>query len=748
MPHLSYLPHEMGKAEISPPGPVEAGSYVTLTYTYTAGTFGIDDTGGIKICFRTTSDIGKPQFTRRDAPNYVTARASNGVALDVIYDPRLNIRPWTQTIFIRTKSGYLRAGDYITVVFGERSSGSPGLRMQTNVEETFEFRTLVDALATYEFVQLSRSPEIAIVAGPPSAYRLLLPTERAAGEPFRLAVVPADRWGNPTCFPDRRMLLKADDAISGLGALAMAGRRDPLVIEGVVGKVPGDYTINLVDESGARLATSNPLRIGAPGGLQPYWADMHGQSEETIGTNSAEAYFRFARDKAFLDVTGHQGNDFQITPAFWQELNRLTAAFDVPGKFVALPGYEWSGNTGMGGDRNVFYEREGEPIHRSSRVLVDLPDADRDCHLVGDLFDALAGKDVVMVPHVGGRYADLHAGHDGRLEHSVEIHSSWGTFEWLLHDAFALGFRAGVVCNSDDHKGRQGATSPGASLFGAIGGLTCLLMPHLDRAAVFQALRRRRHYGTTGCRMLLHVEAHLPEPAAVFDQDPAIFPDAAAATGTVVQMGHIVRTAAPKVRFDVDAVGSAPIERIDVFNGTEHLACIRGFDNVAGTRRIRVLWEGAECRGRGRQTIWDGSATVHGNRIEWAAPVNFLNADAPLLQDGPSRLHWKSVTTGNMAGFDMIVRDAEAGEIEIVTGPASATLAINAIQMQDHLIEAGGLGRRIRLFRLPEHGMSVGLEASLDVTLTPGRDNPVYVRVTQEDGHQAWSSPIYFISGP
>jgi hypothetical protein len=27
-------------------------------------------------------------------------------------------------------------------------------------------------------------------------------------------------------------------------------------------------------------------------------------------------------------------------------------------------------------------------------------------------------------------------------------------------------------------------------------------------------------------------------------------------------------------------------------------------------------------------------------------------------------------------------------------------------------------------------------------------DLPVYVRVTQEDGHQAWSSPIYLIDAP
>ena len=25
------------------------------------------------------------------------------------------------------------------------------------------------------------------------------------------------------------------------------------------------------------------------------------------------------------------------------------------------------------------------------------------------------------------------------------------------------------------------------------------------------------------------------------------------------------------------------------------------------------------------------------------------------------------------------------------------------------------------------------------------RDLPIYVRITQEDGHQAWSSPIYLV---
>ena len=68
---------------------------------------------------------------------------------------------------------------------------------------------------------------------------------------------------------------------------------------------------------------------------------------------------------------------------------------------VALPGYEWSGNTGMGGDRNVFFATEGRPIRRSSSVLLDKP-ASTDCHHVNDLFEALAGEDAIVLAHVGG----------------------------------------------------------------------------------------------------------------------------------------------------------------------------------------------------------------------------------------------------------------------------------------------------------------------------------------------------------
>ena len=747
MPHLHYLPEAMGNAVITPITPVQVGSFATLTFVYTAGQFGIDDNGGIKICFRATSDMGKPQFSDPTSANYVSVRSSNGVVLGATYDAKLNIRPWPGTVSIRALSGFLRPGDTITVVFGDRSGGSPGMRMQTNVEDTFEFLTLVDAFSAYEFVPLPSSPEIALVPGPAATWRLILPTERTLADPVRLAIVPADRWGNPTAFPQASLRLRADPPIPGLPEILEVTERDaPLVIEDLRPATSGDYRIHLLDGAGQLLATSNPMRIGPTTALKPYWADLHGQSEETIGTNSADAYFRFARDRAFLDVTGHQGNDFQITPEFWRRLNTLFAEYNAPGRFVTIPGYEWSGNTSLGGDHNVFWENENEPIFRSSRVLTpDMGPEERDCHDVNELFAALDGRRVAVVAHVGGRYADLRAGHDGRIETSVEIHSSWGTFEWLLHDAFDIGFRAGIVCNSDDHKGRQGATSPGASQHGAIGGLTCLLMPALERPAVFEALRSRRHYGTTGCRMLLHLAARLPQEVELFDRDPAVFPAAEAVRGRVALMGHIVRGATTEVALDVDAIGSVPIDRVEVFDGRTPLACVRGAGSVAGSRRVRVLWEGAEYRGRGRQTSWNGTAELTGNRILRSSGVNFLNADNPLVQDGHARLSWRSMTTGNMAGFDAWLENAEAGEFSIRTPHVDAVVPVREIGREDRVFEAGGLGRRLRVFRLPEEGGREAVRFSITVTPASGRDTPIFVRVTQEDGHQAWSSPIYFI---
>jgi len=59
------------------------------------------------------------------------------------------------------------------------------------------------------------------------------------------------------------------------------------------------------------------------------------------------------------------------------------------------------------------------------------------------------------------------------------------------------------------------------------------------------------------------------------------------------------------------------------------------------------------------------------------------------------------------------------------------------------VLEAGGLERRIRVFRLPEENPHREMTERVSVPLAPEGDNPLWICVTTEDGFQAWSSPIF-----
>jgi hypothetical protein len=734
----------MGSIRLAPAGPFVAGSFAELTLVYTAGTFGIDDTGMLKVSWRTTSDMSKPQFDSPQSANFTTVEASNGAKLEVWFD-KLNIRPYANTLLVRVGRGFLRQGDTLTIRMGDRRQGSPGFRLQTNVEERIELKTSVDAFATYEFCELPEQPTFDLVPGPVATWKAILPSLTVVGEPFRLAIVAEDAWGNPTPEATARLKLTPSRSVRNLPESVAIDKGDgPCALENLVVESECDLDLFVAIDD-VEVTRANPMRVVTTTPIRRYWGDLHGQSGETIGMGSAEAYFRYARDAAFIDIVGHQGNDFQITDAFWKKLNWLTAEFDEPGKFVCLPGYEWSGNTGMGGDRNIFFRHEGRPIRRSSHVLVDGETSTEAIYTADELFKVLRVEDCRVIAHVGGRYADLKYAHDGTIERTVEVHSSWGTFEWLLHDAFEKGFRVGVVCHSDDHKGRPGATRPGASTFGAVGGLTCYFMPELTRDALFDALRTRRHYGTTGTRIFLDLHAEFEQPVIGFSEDPNLGPVKEFPVSEA-RMGDIIRPGAVPMRMSVEVIGTAPIERLDVLHGAEVVQTARPYADADLGRRVRILWQGAEYRGRGRETMWRGKLALEANRITRFAPVNFLNPERKIVETARgTELTWHSVTTGNLAGVDLWLDQAEKGSIQIETNFVSGEVDLNLLAGKRITFEGGGLDRKVSVYRLPEKDWSRHVTFEHKVAFSGNADLPVYVRVTQVDGNQAWSSPIYLI---
>ena len=737
-------PALFGYATLTPNDPVEVRSFQTFTLTYTVGRIGLDDTGGIRVCFRMISDFGKLQTTDPAAPNYLSASCSGSGRMSLRIGPE-GQRPWSLAVTAQLNGGYLNEGDQITLTFGDTSGGSPGFLMQTFAEGGFEFRVMTDVQATGNFLPLNQQFTVPIVAGPATKWVAVLPTLRRPDEPFFLGLKAEDKWGNPTAKARGRITLEPSMQVNGLpDVIDFAPDDRALTLEGLSISEEGTLRMKVLVD-GAECAMAGPLVI-RDGQTASYWGDLHGQTGETVGVNTIESYFDFARNKTFLDVSSHQANDFQINATFWQHLNTVTAAWNEPGRFTVLPGYEWSGNTSVGGDHNVYFATEGCAIRRCSHALLeDRSEMDTDANTLTDLYAALRDEDAVIYAHVGGRYANIHYDHDPLLETAVEMHSAWGTFEWVLTDGFPLGRRVGVVCNSDGHKGRPGASYPGASTFGALGGLTCFLTDRNDRASIMEAQRRRHHYGTTGCRMYMDVNASLSDGAAICERNPATLPDTKRFAADTAIMGDIVEGQKGEVEFAVSVKAATGIVRVELRNGSRLLETLRPYDTADLGQRIRVTWAGAEYRGRGRNTTWSGQARFSGATIRRFETINQWNPENLFEQRGSDSVIWKTITTGNFMGFDAWVDANDDSVLRINTNHGHLVLPVADISTDAQHLEAGGLDRRLSVQRLPDKRLEPEMSFRRRVSLSTEKDDPIWIAVTTEDGYQAWSSPIYFI---
>ena len=734
-----------GSAVLTPTEAVETRTFQTFRLTYTVGKLGLDDTGGIRVSFRSITDTGRLQVSDPTAPNYVRAKTSGPVRIS-LRAAQDGPRPWGFCLTAQVDGGYLSPGETITLIFGDTSGGSPGMLMQTFAEHSYEFRVQTDVQATGNFLPLDQQFVVPVVAGPAFRWLAVLPTLRRPDEPFFLGLKAEDRYGNPTPQARGRVRFDCSLPVKGLPEETDYAPDDrSMRFEGLSVAQPGVLRIRVyVDDA---LVTETGALVIEDGPHASFWGDLHGQTGETIGVNTIESYFDFARNMSFLDVSAHQGNDFQINRTFWAKLNDLTASWNEPGRFTVFPGYEWSGNTAVGGDHNVFFATEGRQIRRCSHALLeDRSEMETDAHTLTDLYAALRDEDAVIYAHVGGRYANIHYDHDPLLETAVEMHSAWGTFEWILTDGFADGRRVGVVCNSDGHKGRPGASYPGASRFGAYGGLTCFLTDRNDRAAIMEAQRRRHHYGTTGARLHLSVKANLPEGSRVFQRNPAALPETQSTETTQAIMGDIVQVAGDRVGIDVSVTAQAGIERIELRDGTRTLDTWRCYETKDLGSRLRILFSGAEYRGRGRDTAWVGRALFRDATIHRFAPINHWNPEHMLEQRGSQTVSFRTVTTGNFVGFDVWLTPSEDARLEIDTNHGVMHLPVTGIGLAPERVTCGGLDRAITVQRLPDTPLRRSMTARRSVDLASSRDTPIWVAVTTEDGHQAWSSPIYLFT--
>jgi hypothetical protein len=234
---------------------------------------------------------------------------------------------------------------------------------------------------------------------------------------------------------------------------------------------------------------------------QLFWGDLHVHSVLTPDAEGeVDELIHFARDKSLLDVVVIQENDSNSwsKKAFVDHrLNASEYALSVyysrrytrPGRFVALPGFEWSQRTlddNRPNHRTVMYAGSDTPIVRHTEN--------------GNNFDELCQ----VVSAAGGNMFTQHEAF--RLsgcpaDTNVEIATGWGIYirdTNKIHAELSSGHRFGFVATSDGHR-----RNPGTG-----GGLTGIFAEELTPQAILDALKKRRVYATNGSRIFMDARAN------------------------------------------------------------------------------------------------------------------------------------------------------------------------------------------------------------------------------------------------
>jgi hypothetical protein len=377
-----------------------------------------------------------------------------------------------------------------------------------------------------------RTVELTLGAGPARWIEASLPSRAGAGEPVVLRVRLLDgnhhlvkSWPAPAVFEGTGPLAGVTDSLEP----------DETGVAEVQLQAAGEGVARVtVSVAGVGSAKSNPVEIlpDSPR-MKVYWGDLHSHSRISHDGLGADpfGYARYASALDFYALTEHSRH---VTPEEWKRIQADCSHHHRPGRFVTLLAAEDSAFT-PSGHFNLYFASESAKQHRPAKRSA-LPQEYGDPwplvipHHTGkqwriEMSDFWLGFfNHLLGPHVDWKHAP-----DVELP-AVEIYSLHGSSELYdpsdklayehcdvtllpkatkslycqtggsrpgphyARDGWAAGRVMGTVAGSDDHRSQPGRRG---------GGLTAVMAPELTREEIFEAIRARRTWATTGDRILI-----------------------------------------------------------------------------------------------------------------------------------------------------------------------------------------------------------------------------------------------------
>jgi hypothetical protein len=515
----------IGSALLEGPTEVEVYTFQSFKLTYMAGESGIAPGGGIRVAFRHVHNWSNPQLVDPKAEGFLTIAAPALPSVSVTVEGArffTEMFPWQHVVEVKIPERGLSVGETIDVTYGDRSGGSPGIRVQPFDETRFVFKVYVDPTGGGTYLPLKESPSVAVIPAEPHRFSLVAPSQIIAGEPSWCILRAEDRFGNPTPRYTGNAALRWNSAegeriathrftASDRGLYRFENLTVPEETDSVGGVwVAGDGTFS---------ATSNPVILTQtrPEDLL-LWGDLHGHTLFSDGRGTVEEFYDFAENVAGLDFCAVTDHAFQVVDWMWEHSKKVTNQVYKPGRFVTFQAFEWSGIFEVGGDHNVFFLQDNPPIYRS-RSYYDYrnqqmyhgpePQANHIEDVYNKLIQLEEEGEVFCIPHWGGRHGNP-VFHNPRVQRMIEVFSEHRRSEDWMTPFLTNGHRLGIIASTDGHYGNPGygylrPTGDWSTQEIGMAAVACHA-PARTREAIFKALYDRNVYATSGDRIVIDMD--------------------------------------------------------------------------------------------------------------------------------------------------------------------------------------------------------------------------------------------------
>jgi hypothetical protein len=279
------------------------------------------------------------------------------------------------------------------------------------------------------------------------------------------------------------------------------------------------------------------------------------------------------------------------------------------------------------------------------------------------------------------------------------------------------GLKVGFIGGSDDHTCRPGGANPTSKVEAVNGGLMATFAKDLTRDSLWNAFKKRYVYATTGKRIILKVNC-----------------------GEAMMGDEITTSNSPTIK--VEIIGTTGIEKVELIRGLEMI-----YDHPLPHSELlydtlRIVWSGARITTRRRNTDWSGRITLDEGKIISAKEFAFDLPWNKILEKGDNSLRWSSLTSGDYDGIILTVDATDTAKIFFDTKPAKFSFQLDQLN-EPLVINAGEIDQKVEVSRIPEIEPPSHVKFEFTDEEVKAGMNPYYIRVLQNDGEKAWSSPLY-----